>query len=79
MAGGSTLPGPASMLQKLLPQFERLKPGARLVSHEFELPGIPADQTARMISADEGAEHAIHLWTAPLFPHSHNNPQPHKP
>jgi outer membrane protein assembly factor BamB len=59
---------PGSMMQKLLPQFQRLKPGARIVSHDFQIPGIPADETVRLISREDGAEHAIHLWTAPLQP-----------
>ncbi|MEW6157793.1 MAG: PQQ-binding-like beta-propeller repeat protein [Verrucomicrobiota bacterium] len=58
------LPGP--LLEKLLPQFRQLKPGARIVSHEFVIPGIVPDRTIRVISSIDGAEHAIHLWTAPL-------------
>jgi outer membrane protein assembly factor BamB/protein-L-isoaspartate O-methyltransferase len=57
---------PASLLQKLLPQFRELKPGARIVSHDFLIPGIPPDQTARIISREDAAEHSIHLWKAPL-------------
>jgi outer membrane protein assembly factor BamB len=55
-------------LEKLIPQLERLPPGARIVSHQFEIPGIKADRTVRVTSDEDGAEHAIYLWTAPLKP-----------
>ena len=44
----------------------KLPAGARIVSHQFEIPGIPADRTERVVSDEDGAEHTIYLWTAPL-------------
>jgi hypothetical protein len=58
------LPGP--LLGKLIPQLKQLKPGARIVSHEFVIPGCPPDKTVRMLSSEDGTQHVIHLWTAPL-------------
>ncbi|MEO8496838.1 MAG: PQQ-binding-like beta-propeller repeat protein, partial [Planctomycetota bacterium] len=53
-------------LKKLLPQWEKLKPGARIVSHQFEIPGVKPDQTLTVNSLDDGARHSIHLWTTPF-------------
>lgn len=53
-------------LAKLLPQLEKMKPGSRVVSHQFEIPGFPADKTLRIRSTEDGQEHAVHLWTLPL-------------
>jgi hypothetical protein len=58
------LPGP--LLTKLKPQFRQLRPGARIVSHEFLIPGVPPQESVRMISSEDSAEHVIYLWTAPL-------------
>jgi SAM-dependent methyltransferase len=52
--------------QKLLPQFEALHPGARLVFHDYGLEGIEADETVRMISNEDNANHTLYLYTTPL-------------
>jgi outer membrane protein assembly factor BamB len=57
---------PSPILKRLIPRLKQLKPGARIVSHEFVIPGVQPDTTVRMISSEDGAEHVIHLWTAPL-------------
>ena len=53
-------------LEKLLPQLEKLKPGARIVSHYFALPDIPPDKTVKVQSPEDSNEHTIYLWTLPL-------------
>jgi hypothetical protein len=61
----------------LMPQLGRLRPGSRVVSHWFGIPGHPADRTIAVpaepgrswpLAGDAGADqpHALHLWTAPL-------------
>lgn len=55
-----------TQLEKLIGRLEQLPPGARIVSHQFEIPGIKADRTERITSDEDGAEHAIYLWTAPI-------------
>jgi outer membrane protein assembly factor BamB/SAM-dependent methyltransferase len=55
---------PAHVLAHLVPQLQKLKPGARIVSHEFKIPGFPPDQTVPIISRADQAEHAIYLWQA---------------
>ncbi len=54
--------------ERLLPKLRRLKPGARIVSHEHLLgeTGPAPDRTIKMTSKEDGVEHVIHVWTAPL-------------
>lgn len=51
---------------KLIPQLEKLKPGSRVVSHEFPMKGVKPDKVVHMTSNEDGVEHAIYLWTIPL-------------
>ena len=51
---------------RLIPQLEKLKPGSRIVSHDFAMQGIKPDRIIRMVSKEDGVEHAIYLWTTPL-------------
>jgi SAM-dependent methyltransferase len=52
--------------EKLLPQLKRLKPGARVVSHDFDLPGIAPAKTLEFTNADGERTKALYLWIAPL-------------
>lgn len=54
------------MNQKLLPQLEKLKPGSRLVCHNYDLDGIVPDETVDMISNEDNASHHLYLYTLPL-------------
>jgi outer membrane protein assembly factor BamB len=56
----------AELVRKLVPQLEKLGAGSRIVSHQAMLPGIAIDKTVTMKSTEDGAEHTIHLYTAPL-------------
>jgi outer membrane protein assembly factor BamB len=55
---------------RLLPQLRALKAGTRIVSHEHFLSkeGPMPDETLKMVSAEDGIEHSIYLWTLPLKP-----------
>ncbi len=53
-------------LEKLLPQLEKLKPGVRIVSHQFKIPTLKADQTISMKSKEDGETHTLLLWTTPF-------------
>jgi hypothetical protein len=55
-------------MERLIPQFEKLKPGSRIVSHQFEMPGVKADETFIVESKEDGDKHRIFLWTTPLKP-----------
>lgn len=52
--------------KRLLGQFEKLKPGARLVFHDYGLEGVEADQTLRITSNEDNATHTLYLYTTPL-------------
>ena len=54
------------MNKKLIPQLEKLKPGSRIVAHNFSIPGVKPDKVARFISSDDNLEHEVFLWTTPL-------------
>ncbi|MCC6646299.1 MAG: class I SAM-dependent methyltransferase [Polyangiaceae bacterium] len=55
------LPG---MIERMLPQLARVRPGTRIISHNFPMKGVEPDQ---VINADEpGRAHSLLLWTAPL-------------
>ena len=51
---------------KLLPQLEKMKPGSRIVCHNYDLEGIVPDETVTMISNEDNASHTLYLYTLPL-------------
>ncbi len=52
--------------EKLLPKFEKLKPGSRLVFHDYGLPEMEADREIRVVSNEDNASHTLYLYTVPL-------------
>jgi outer membrane protein assembly factor BamB/precorrin-6B methylase 2 len=52
--------------RRLVPQLEKLKPGSRVVSHNFEIEGYQPDQVSEITSADDDTVHTIYLFTTPL-------------
>jgi hypothetical protein len=54
------------LMERLLPQLARLKPGTRIVSHQFEMPGVPPEKTVTVESQEDSEPHRLFLWTAPL-------------
>jgi hypothetical protein len=58
---------PPETLGRLIPLLEKLKPGARIVSHQFMIPGYPPDRRISMRSNEDGEPHQLYLWTAPLL------------
>lgn len=54
-----------SLNVKLIPQLEKLKPGARIVSHDFGMEGVKPDQVVPFTGKDD-ASHTVYLWTTPL-------------
>ncbi|OHB65508.1 MAG: hypothetical protein A2168_00965 [Planctomycetes bacterium RBG_13_50_24] len=55
-----------SLNVKLIPQLEKLKPGSRIVSHDFDMRGVKPDKVVEINSDNEYSEHTIYLWTTPL-------------
>ncbi len=54
------------MNRKLLPQLDKVKPGSRIVCHDYDLEGIVADKTITIISNEDNASHTLSLYTTPL-------------
>ena len=55
-----------SLNVKLIPQLEKLKPGSRIVSHDFRMRGVKPDKVVRVTSKEDNTKHSVFLWTAPL-------------
>jgi len=52
--------------RRLIPQLQTLKPGSRIVSHSFPVGDIEPDQVVTMTSREDGQEHYVYLYKAPL-------------
>lgn len=51
---------------RLLPKFAELRPGVRIVSHDFSMePAIP-EQSVMLRDPDSEREHMIYLWRTPV-------------
>jgi len=55
-----------SLNVELIPQLEKLKPGSRIVSHDFAMEGVQPDKVITVTSNEDDDEHEIYLWTSPL-------------
>ncbi|MDH4238708.1 MAG: 50S ribosomal protein L11 methyltransferase [Phycisphaerae bacterium] len=51
---------------RLIPQLEKLKPGSRIVSHDFSMEGVKPDKVVTITSDRDTYEHTVYLWTVPL-------------
>lgn len=51
---------------KLIPQLKELKPGSRIVSHDFGMRGVKPDKLISLFSEEDKEPHEIYLWTSPL-------------
>ena len=54
------------MNEKLIPQLEKLKPGSRIVCHDYRIKGMEPDKSITVTSLEDGAPHDLYLYTAPL-------------
>ena len=52
--------------KRLLPQFAKLPPGSRIVSHRFGMRGIKPDRVVEFTSREDGSQRTIFLWRTPL-------------
>jgi protein-L-isoaspartate O-methyltransferase len=52
--------------RRLIPQLRALRPGSRIVSHSFPVGDVKPDRVVTMTSTEDGQEHHIYLWVAPL-------------
>lgn len=55
-----------SLNVRLIPQLDELRPGSRIVSHDFNMEGVKPDQVVEMISVEDENQHTVYLWTTPL-------------
>ncbi len=56
-----------SLNVRLIPQLEKLKPGSRIVSHDFDMKGVKPDKVVTIEDEeDDYGDHAVYLWTTPL-------------
>lgn len=62
-----------SLNVKLIPQLEKLKPGSRIVSHDFDMRGVKPDKVVEINSDNGYSDHTIYLWTTPLKKEDANN------
>ena len=53
---------------RLLPQLKKLKPGARIVSYEFDMPGARPARIYRGTHAHDGTPYRIYKWVVPWQP-----------
>jgi SAM-dependent methyltransferase len=51
---------------RLIPQLEKLKPGARVVTHNYDIEGLVDDKYITVKSLEDGVKHYIYRYTAPL-------------
>jgi outer membrane protein assembly factor BamB len=52
--------------ERLLPQLEKMRPGSRIVSHAFEMPGVAPDRVVSVPSTEDYLDHKVYVWTTPL-------------
>ncbi|NOZ39621.1 MAG: methyltransferase domain-containing protein [Planctomycetes bacterium] len=51
---------------RLAPRLKQLKPGSRIVSHQFPIPGVVPRKTLRLVSKEDGHRHVLFLYVTPL-------------
>jgi SAM-dependent methyltransferase len=55
------------IMEKLTPQFEAMKPGSRIVAHDFGIAGYEPDKTIKIMTGGPVGElRYVHLWITPL-------------
>jgi SAM-dependent methyltransferase len=63
-----------SLNEKLIPQLKKLKPGSKIVSHDFAMAGVKPKKVVTLgPTADDGIvidgldrQHTVYLWEAPI-------------
>ncbi len=52
--------------ERLIPQLQKMKPGSRIVCHDFPIPGMKIDRKFTITSREDGVEHKILVYSIPL-------------
>ena len=51
---------------RLIPQFAKMKPGARIVSQDFDMAGVIPDRVVQIYVSERQIYKSFFLWTVPL-------------
>jgi SAM-dependent methyltransferase len=51
---------------RLIPQLQKLKPGSRIVSHDFDMAGVSPLKQLSMAAGSPSRDHLVYLWKAPI-------------
>jgi len=51
---------------RLIPQIEKMKPGARIVSQDFDMAGVIPDRVVQVYLSKRQVYKSFYLWTVPL-------------
>lgn len=55
---------------ELIPQLQKLRPGSRIVSHDFDMEGVEHERTWTVVAEDHQVPddriHYVYLWKTPL-------------
>jgi len=54
------------MITRLLPQFEEMKAGSRIVAHDYGITGYTPDKEISIRSLEDNSKHTVFLYTLPL-------------
>jgi SAM-dependent methyltransferase len=55
-----------NMNTKLIPQFEKMRPGSRIVAHDYGMDGVEPDKVIEAHSGKDKKLHRLVLWTIPF-------------
>ncbi len=61
-----------SLNEKLIPQLQKLKPGSKIVSHDFAMAGVKPKKVVKVEAPDR--EHTVYLWEAPIVVDENEKP-----
>ncbi len=50
---------------RLMPQLQQLKPGSRIISHDFDMKGAKPKKVVTLTTPDEEEEHTVYYWLVP--------------
>jgi SAM-dependent methyltransferase len=54
------------MNRRLIPRLEKLRRGARVVTHYFPIPGVMPTKVVKVTSEEDDTERSVYLYTIPL-------------
>jgi SAM-dependent methyltransferase len=58
---------------KLIPQLEKLRPGSRIVSHDFDMEGVTPDRTFTVMASEFVNDEGFSAWKGAAVPEDKKN------